>query len=542
MSKVIAGTAAAVLIVLILLAPGVPVVRALAALLPILIVLALMIAFRWPGQKAGPAGWLAGIVIAALVFGLTLDVLWVSQAKGLVTAGLVLAVLWPALMLYHLVNQAGGIEAVAEALKRVIVDYGLLVIILAWAFGGLLEGLAGYGIPIAIVAPMLVSLGVKPVRAVAAVAVGHAWAVTFGDMGVIFQTLIRVTNAEPAPVAAAAALLLGVCCLACGLAAARILEQPGHTRAVVVLALIMSVTQYGAAVSGLTPLAALLAGLAGMLGGMVIAQIPCLPQRSPLAAFRGLFVRTAGADASAVSRPLTATLASYGALTGLMAAIVLIRPFETALNQLAWPVSLPQVATSQGLVTAANDQVIRPLTHPGTAILLMAIVSYGLYRQGKLLAPGDGRAALRKTWHAAMPATVGILAMVGLSTLMEHTGMTQLLAQGLSQLLGRTFPLVAPLVGILGAFATGSNNNSNVLLAPLQQGVAVLLGIAPAVLLAAQTTGGAIGSMIAPAKIIVGCTTVGLRDQDGDVLRITVPYGLGIGLLVGCLALLLSPA
>ena len=99
------------------------------------------------------------------------------------------------------------------------------------------------------------------------------------------------------------------------------------------------------------------------------------------------------------------------------------------------------------------------------------------------------------------------------------------------------FPLFSPLI-VLGA--TGSNNNSNVLFAGLQEHIAVLLSIAPGLLVAAQTTGGALGSMIAPAKIIVGCSTVGLRGQDGDVLRITLPYGLAIGALIGALTLALS--
>ncbi len=545
MPKIIVSVLAVICLgALVLLSQGTPVVRHLAALFPILVVLTLMIVFHWPGQKAGPAGWLAAVGAAVLVFGLTFDVFWVSQAKGLVTSGLVLAVLWPALMLYNLVDKAGGINAVARALQRVIPDYGLLLIILAWAFSGLLEGLAGYGIPIAIVAPMLVSLRVKPVRAVAAVAVGHAWAVTFGDMGVIFQTLIRVVHTDAASVAALAAFLLGVCCLACGLAVTRILGQRGYLRAVTLLALTMSVTQYGLAVSGLTPLAALLAGFSGVVVGIVLAQIRCLPRPFRPFARRRQPYENAGIQrklALVLPRPLAATLASYGALTGLLAAIVLIRPFGALLNQVALPLAFPQVATSQNSFMVANcEQVIRPLVHPGAAMLLIALLSYGFYRRGDLLAAGDWQAAFDKTRRAALPASIGIIAMVGLSTVMEHTGMTQLLAQALSQLLGGGFPVVSPLVGMLGAFATGSNNNSNVLLAPLQESAGLLLGIAPALLLAAQTAGGAIGSMIAPAKIIVGCSTVGLRDRDGEVLRITVPYGLLIGTAIGLLAFILT--
>jgi lactate permease len=130
--------------------------------------------------------------------------------------------------------------------------------------------------------------------------------------------------------------------------------------------------------------------------------------------------------------------------------------------------------------------------------------------------------------------------MVGLSTLMDHVGMSYQLARGLSQALGPFYPLLSPCVGILGAFATGSNNNSNVLFGPLQRDVAVLLHLKPEVLVAAQTAGGSLGSMLAPAKIVVGCSTVNAGGQAGEVLRRTLPYGLLIGLALGIVTLLLS--
>jgi lactate permease len=152
------------------------------------------------------------------------------------------------------------------------------------------------------------------------------------------------------------------------------------------------------------------------------------------------------------------------------------------------------------------------------------------------------RQATRATVKSAGLASVGILAMVGLSTLMDHCGMSYLLAQGLSQWLGVGYPLVSPWVGMLGAFATGSNNNSNVLFGLLQKNVAGLLGIDPHLLVAAQTAGGSLGSMLAPAKIVVGCSTVGQVGREGQVLRRTVPCGLGIGLALGVLTYVLTRA
>ena len=501
--------------------------RELLAALPVAVVIVLMAGLHWGGQRAGPVGWLVGLIVAGMLFGLTFDVVWVSQGKALLIALFVLAVLWPALLLYNVVNQTGGIRAIEQALATLIPDRGLLLIVLAWAFSGMLEGLAGFGLPIAIVAPILVGLDVPPVTAVAAVAVGHAWSVTFGDMGVIFQTLTGLVQVDETELAAAAAILLGLAGLGCGLAAAHILGQLRRWRAVVVLALVIGVVQYGLAVTGLVPLAALLAGLAGIVAGMALSQITA--RRTGEASQRAAHV---------MNPALWSAAGSYGALTVLMAIIALVDPLTDMLRKIVWKTTFPQVHTLDGIVTPAGaGQVFRPLVHPGAAILLIAVLSYAVFRARGVSAPGSWRPAVIATWRSAFPASIGVIAMVGLSTLMDHTGMTQSLAESLSGLMGSAFPVVSPLVGILGAFATGSNNNSNVLFAPLQERIALLLSLLPSLLLAAQTTGGALGSMIAPAKIMVGCSTVGLRERDGDVLRMTLPYGLAIGVGIGLLAL-----
>jgi lactate permease len=123
-----------------------------------------------------------------------------------------------------------------------------------------------------------------------------------------------------------------------------------------------------------------------------------------------------------------------------------------------------------------------------------------------------------------------------MAVMMDHAGMTFRLAQGLSVAMGAAFPLVSSLIGTLGAFMTGSNTNSNVIFAPLQQRTAELIGISVWIVLGAQTTGGALGSMLAPAKVIVGCSTAGLAGQEGQVMRKTVGYGLAIAVVVGIVA------
>jgi len=123
--------------------------------------------------------------------------------------------------------------------------------------------------------------------------------------------------------------------------------------------------------------------------------------------------------------------------------------------------------------------------------------------------------------------------MVAMAVTLEHAGGTRALAEGLAAAAGSAYPAIAAFIGALGAFMTGSNTNSNVVFASLQDQTAQLLGYAPAVILAAQTTGGAIGGAFAPAKVILGCSTVGLGGKEGPVVRATLIYGLVILIVVG---------
>ena len=131
--------------------------------------------------------------------------------------------------------------------------------------------------------------------------------------------------------------------------------------------------------------------------------------------------------------------------------------------------------------------------------------------------------------------------MVGIAMIMSHTKMTGVLATGISNIVNKDFyPVAAPFIGALGAFITGSNSNSNVLFSGLQMETAELLGISVPIILAAQTAGAAMGSMMAPAKVILGCATVGLGSEEGQVIGKILTYGLFLVFVVGISAFFLT--
>ena len=118
---------------------------------------------------------------------------------------------------------------------------------------------------------------------------------------------------------------------------------------------------------------------------------------------------------------------------------------------------------------------------------------------------------------------------------METAGMTETLARSLAEITGRLFPLVSPWIGALGAFMTGSNTNSNVVFALLQSRTAQLLGYAVPIILAAQTAGAGLASVIAPAKIVVGTSTADLAGREGEVMVKMLPYIILLVLLISLL-------
>jgi lactate permease len=493
----------------------------LTAALPIFLLVVLLAGLRWSMARAGLVSFGAAIIIAFLGFGMTPAILLVSQLKGVLLSLYVMGVIWPALLFFNVIDQIKGIDALAGGLEIAVGHRGLLMVVIAWVFSGMLEGIAGFGIPIAVVAPILVALGVQPLIAVAAVAVGHAWAVTFGSMGIGIQTLAAILQIDPQWIMPATVLLLSIACFFCGLGAAWLLKQLRTWPYILLITLVLSPVFYGLATSQLIPLASFGAGLAGLLTAVIITR-------------KGV----ASAIQSGNNRRLYAVIAAYALVVAFLLLIFIPSPLRIHLAEIGWKPVFPETLTLTGWkIPSSPGQAVLPFIHPGTAMLLAAMGCLLVFRLRKLLPEGSSVTILKETLRSAVPPSLGILFTVGLSSLMEYAGMTHLLASGLAGLFGASFPLVSPLIGVLGSFSTGSNNNSNVLFAQLQRNTAELVGVDPRMVIAQQTSGGSLGSMIAPAKLSVGCATAGIPRQEGLVLRKTLPIGIGLAGLLGLIGL-----
>jgi len=524
---------------------------ALLAATPILVVLYLMIGRNWGGSRAGLAGWLTAMIVAVLFFGANRLLLLVAFGRGLLLALFVLYIIWMALLLYNVVDAAGAIDVIGQELPGLAPDRPGQAMLLAWVFGSFLQGASGFGVPAAVVAPLLAGLQFEPNIAVAVALLGHGWAVTFGSLGSSFLALMAATGLPGEALAGEAALLLAVACLGCGLGV--LLTAGGREgwrrRWPLLLGLtaVMGGVQWALAVAGLWTLAAFGAGLAGLIVTIVDFRYAIFDMGFLRALLRRLFARAKGLPPPAGEGGRPAALHEKGRLIKafmpyailvvviVLGQLVLSGPLDTVqLN-----INFPAVATTFGWATPAGPgRSISLFGHAGALLLYASVLSYFWFRWRGTMRDDDGRydggEIVRTTVRRSVKSTISIVTLVAMAVTMEHAGMTQLLALTLSQNTGRFFPFLSPFIGALGAFVTGSNTNSNVVFAGLQQQTAHALTLAVAVILAGQTAGGAIGSVFAPAKVIVGASTVPGADE-GRVLRLATAYGVGILLVLGLL-------
>lgn len=498
----------------------------LLAFSPVIVILVLMLVVKWGGSKAGAVAWGFSILIAVLFFGADFKLLFFSQGKALFLALDVLYIVWTALLLYHVADEAGAVGVIGQSLPRLTADRVMQGLLLGWLFASFLQGMGGFGVPVAVAAPLLVGLGFTPVQAVLMACLGHGWAVNFGSLATSFQTLLAVTGLPGQTLAPWSGILLGLVAAPCGMLVAFIAggwKGLVHSLpAVFILTAVMGGVQYLLVTNDLWTLGATGGALAGLLVGFLLTRLPFYrgkKQESP---------EPVPDPSMQPKRSFLVSISAYIILVVLAFAINLIEPLNTFLSKVTLSLPFPALKTTLGFTTVAeNSRSISLFSHPGAILLYASLIAAFIYWRAGYFKPGALGRITKKVTRSALNSSIGILFMVGMAVIMTHVGMTNLLALGLSASFGAVaYPIIAPFLGALGAFITGSNNNSNVLFANLQMQTASLLKLSVPLILGAQTAGGSVGSVMAPAKVIVGCSTVGLGDNESVVMGKILIYGL----------------
>jgi len=494
-------------------------VTALLAATPLVVILLGMGVLRRSAAVAGAAGLAVALILALTIFRLSADgpggdlrAGAATFAEALHTTATILWIILPALAIFEYQRRVGAIERIRQFLAAMADDRRIQAMLIAWFFALFMEGAAGFGTPVALAAPLLVGLGYAPVRALSLALLGHAAGVSFGAVGTPVLAQVAVTGLGAGDIAIRTALL--------------------HALAGPVLLVLM------VRLAGNTPLSrsdlswSALAALSFFVPSVALAYLtgPELPTLGGALLGMAIFVvllRRARPGGMPDVRRLLPDLAPYLVVLVLVLATRLIGPARDALSDLALTWSLD----------GRFGGTFEPFYHPGTILFLGFFAGALFTGRGRFIGPALAAAARR-----LLPVAIALFVMLALSRLMVHAGMVEAIASAASGV-GPAWPLIAPAVGVLGTFITGSATASNILFSEFQLSIAAGLTLSPAAIAAGQSFGAAIGNIIAPHNIIAGGATVGLSGREGEILARTAwPCAIYAGIGGAALFILSLPS
>ncbi len=506
----------------------------LLSFIPIVSVLTLIMALRWSGGKAGAFSWFIAAAIGYIFFGANLKLLAVASLKGLWTTIFILYIIWGAMALYNIVNKINGFEVIAQTFTGLTGDSKVLqLLVISWGFVSLLQGVAGFGTPVAVAAPLLVGLGFSPVIATSSALLGRAWAVTFGSLGSSYAALLKMTNLDPGGLALWSSIFLTIVCIVTGFSISYLYNgKEGFKKgapASLAISLSMGITLIITANFILPYIATLVAGLVGMgVGTLVLPKTRWYKSNS----VENLKTKDSMSFHTAFTPYYTLLILAFG---------IYLTPLKSMLSKFQIGLSFPRTETVMGVVNESTSSYspISVLTTPGTLVFLSVVISIIFFTKKGLWKKHYGREVIGSLIKQAIPSTVTVMTMSMMAVIMMETGMTSFLAKGTAEIASNIFPAVSPFIGILGSFMTGSNTSSNIVFAAFQKNVAVFLGINSLIIASLQTTGGAIGTIISPMNVALGTGVTKIVGREGEIIKKTIIYVIIMGLSVGIPALFL---
>lgn len=506
---------------------------ALAAVAPLALLLILMGGFRKSGYLSAACGLLASVALAILVWGMPLRLAGMSIVYGAVYA------LWPimwivvtALWLYNLAVDTGKFELLRRWMaENASGDLRIQAILVAFCFGALLEGTAGFGTPVAVTAFLLVGLGFAASEAVTVALIANTAPVAFGALGIPIVALAGVTGLSQAKLSAMVGRQLPFMSLLI------------PTYLIVVIAGRRGIKgAWPAAVAGGGSFALaqfIVSNTWGPYAADIIASLASIVTLTLLLRFwrpKDDGGRAKPGRSGEDSRPRLTWREGAAAWTPwvLLAAVMIVwsylKLFQAGRLLIHVPLLHNAVFISLYQKPYAAVYSFEPLA-AGTAALVSVVITAIILRASPEV---FWKAGVKTVRQLLLPGLTVVL-IVALAYLYNYSGMAYTLGAALAAL-GGAFPLFSGFLGWVACFMSGSDTASNILFGNLQVAAAHQIGVKPVLLAATNSSGAVCGKMISPQNIAVGVTTVGMVGEEGRVLRTTFWHSILFALALSLLA------
>lgn len=515
------------------------------AMLPILFLLILMVKFQLGASKAAPMTMVLTLFISLLFFKANISVIVIEVLKALWSSFSIILIILTAILLYEVSVEAKSFTVLNKTFEKLAPNELLRIIGIGVVFASFLQGVTGFGVPVLVTAPLLIGIGVSPIWAVVIPLIGHSWAGSFGTLAIAWNSMIMQTGITDVSVINsiaiyASALLFILNFFASGAIAYFYGGVRGIKKGFLGI-LLISVTQG----VGQIIFSQINAELAVFIPSSISLVVLILLSKSPLYKDNWqiddskIMTRKEKINTVTDKDEMTVNDAfmPYYLMTSITLVVLLISPLNELFGRFSYGPSFIQTETGFGVINAAVTQFspLKPFTHASMFLLTSAVLGYFYYMNKGLIKKGSFKNVLNRTVKKTLPSSLAVISLIIMSRIMSGTGQTEVLAQGVSNVLGSYYVIIAPFIGLLGSFITGSNMSSNILFGNFQMTTSQIIGLNTNAILGAQTAGAGIGTSIAPGNIVLGTTTAGILGSEGKVLKKIIPFALGVASLYGVL-------
>lgn len=519
----------------------------LIALAPIALLIYLMTRKKSvPSHIALPA--VAALLFALKIFYFDSPLKEASAAAlaGLLTAWTPILVIAGAVFLFETMEGTGALQTLRRWLNSVSANPVAQLMIIGWSFMFLIEGASGFGTPAALAAPLLVGLGFPPVKVAVMALIMNSVPVSFGAVGIptwfglgqlgLSQAALVEVGAKTALVHSLAALVIPVIALSFILPFKTIFKNSVF----IYLSVASSVIPYFWLAQSNYEFPSIVGGAVGLGVTILLAHfgvglkeknIPYHPE------FRTI---------------LRATFPLWGTIAILLVTRIQylkIKGWLTAAEP-AWHASLQPVADFfispslvlrlENLLGTAESWSHQILYVPSLLpFALICLLTFAWYRSEKGTVQKAWSLTLRRMVNPVL-ALSGALVFVKLLMAGGDSALTIMIGSSFAEVAGEKWRLVAPYLGALGAFFAGSNTVSNLTFGAIQQSIANNLNLNVTSILALQSVGGAMGNMVCVNNIVAVCAVLGLKAQEGVIIKKTVGPMLLYGLIAAAAGLFLT--
>lgn len=518
-----------------------------------------------PSSKALPLTAALLYFIMLIIFKQDANLIHANVVKGLLVAWTPILIIAGAIFLFRTMEATGSLAVIRQWLNTVSENKIAQLMIVGWAFVFLIEGASGFGTPAAIAAPILVGLGFPPVRIAILALILNSLAVSFGAVGTptwFGFSAIDLTSQEILLIGFKSAIMNGFAALIIPFIALIFVVKPKSVFKnwlFILLSILSTIIPYVIVARFSNEFPSLAGGTIGLIITSLLAKWGIGLSKEEIVLQEKVGESKLGYNENETiivnnltsKKLLKATFPLWGTLLLLIITRVPQLGIKTLLTLSEPNISIPLgnlgiFNISPSLTLSLNQIFATDINWQHQILFVPSILPFGLIALITFFIYSVSRKKMKGVWNESIQqlqnptkALLGALVFVNLMMMGGETSAAATIGQSLTELTGNSWKYFASFLGATGTFFSGSNTISNLTFGGIQDSISQTLSLNRTTILAMQSVGGAMGTMVSINNIVAVASVLALGNIEGYILKRTARVMLIYGAIVAIIAIFL---